>query len=203
MIILSASLTTVMSWMIELLAQELPPLVTTSQVTNSPRGISMHLRSTGSGNSSENQACIHDHKSGTHRCMYMYLRFISPITHNEILLPTLTGIIRPPLHSTILPLIAVLELTIATAEEFNWITPISSTVMSWNEKGPHGGAVGVGGLWLISVEQFTGELTIHWVVAERALSWLQVSEISSPTQATIAPLIWDGEDVRKFKEWIP
>ena len=73
----------------------------------------MHLRLTGLGNSSENQD-TYDNK----RHAWMHILEFLPITHNEML-PTLTGILIAALHSTILPLIAVLEFTIATAVEFN------------------------------------------------------------------------------------
>ena len=102
-----------------------------------------------------------------------------------------------------LPLIS--ELAVTTAVEFNWTAPASAKViiLFWNEKGSHGGASGVGGLWMISVEHFTGELIIHAVAPDQALSWLQVSEISSPAQAMTLPLTWDGRDIRKFEEWTP
>ena len=108
---------------------------------------------------------------------------------------------KPAMHSIILLLISLLAVAIAV--EFNWMVPVSARVMFWNEKDPQGGAIGVGGLWRISVEQFTGGLTVHVVVEDNALSWLQVSEISSPTQAVIFPLIWDGQDVRKFEAKVP
>ena len=101
------------------------------------------------------------------------------------------------MHSIILLLISLLA--VATAAEFSWIVSDLARVMSRNEKGPQGGAVGIGGLWVISVEQFTGELIVQVVVIDTALLWLQVSESSSPTQAMIFPLIWGGFDVKMFE----
>ena len=52
---------------------------------------------------------------------------------------------------------------------------------------------------MTSVEQFTGELIVHVVVIDATLSWLHVSEISSPTQVIIFLFIWGGVDIRMFE----
>ena len=179
--------------MIELIAH---PSVTTSQDTNSPWGTSMHLRLTGTGNSS----AIRSRTTYWLQVVCTGLWFSLPILQSEIL-PTLGDGTKPSMHPIMLPLISLLAVT--TAVESNWTAPGLAMVMSWNEKGSHGGATSVGGLWVISVEQFTGELIIHVVVADIVLSWLQVSEISSPAQAMILPLTWDGWDVRKFEAQAP
>ena len=50
------------------------------------------------------------------------------------------------------------------------------------------------------LEQFTGGLNIQLVIAEPESLRLQVSEISSPTQAVILPFSRRGKDVKEFDE---
>ena len=94
------------------------------------------------------------------------------------------------LHSTKVPVCC--ELTVATAVDDSWLTPVARRVKSSKENGPQSLILSGTGSWRSEREQSMGGLNLQVVLPVSVFVCVQVSEIRWPAQVISCPLTAAG-----------